>query len=431
VPPESILLLTFTRRAAREMLSRASSLLDGRAERVRGGTFHAVCLQILRRFAERIHFPRNFTILDSADSTDVLDLIRTDLGLHRSERRFPKKATLQTVISAAASRDAPLAHVVAADYPQFVEHVEGVERVAATYATYKQRHGMMDYDDLLTRTIELCLADTEARRQIATSNYHVLVDEYQDTNRQQARLVELFSHVHTNVTAVGDDAQSIYGFRGADLRNILSFPETFPGTALHKLERNYRSTQPILDLSNMVLAKASAGYRKHLFSERQQGEKPALVHAPDSRWQSRFVSQMVLQLREEGVELNRMAVLFRGAHNAFDLETELGRHRIPYVKYGGLKLSEAAHVRDVLAHLRVAENPGDVVAWMRILKLVEGVGPRTAQQIISRLAGVAEPYGIDLSASPRNASELALLANLLKGLRHDAAPAGAQVDRVL
>jgi DNA helicase II / ATP-dependent DNA helicase PcrA len=430
--PEQILLLTFTRRAAREMLGRAAGLLDGRCERVRGGTFHAVCLHILRRHAERISYPRNFTILDSSDAADVLDLLRTAAGLHRSAKRFPKKNTLQAALSAAASRATPLAEIVASEYPQFVEHLDAMSDLARQFAAYKREHGMMDYDDLLARTVELLETDPAAHRLVASANRHVLVDEYQDTNRVQARLVELFASVHGNVTAVGDDAQSIYRFRGADLRNILRFPETFPGTRVLKLEHNYRSTQPILDVANAVLQQARDRFDKTLFTDRKTGEKPALVPAPDTRWQSRFVSQMILQLREEGVPLNRMAVLFRSSHNAFDLESELDRYRIPYVKYGGLKLTEAAHIRDILAHLRVAENPGDAVSWMRILKLIEGVGPKTAQRLIDRLLPRPDPFAVEApSPGASYADGFARLAQLLTALRESPAGAGAQVARVL
>lgn len=430
-PPEAILLLTFTRRAAREMLGRATSLLDGRCERVRGGTFHAVCLNILRRYAERIGYPRNFTILDASDAADVIDLIRTERGLHRAEKRFPKKGTLQSAVSASINRDVALADIITQEYPQFAEHAEAIERLAQAYHAYKRANGLMDYDDLLARTIELCLADEAARRRIAAANIHVLVDEYQDTNRAQAQLVALFCEVHGNVTAVGDDAQSIYGFRGADHRNILAFPQTFPGTTLLKLEHNYRSTQPILDLANAVLEQATRKYAKRLFSEITQGDVPALVHAPDSRWQSRFVAQMVLELREEGVPLARIAVLFRASHNAFDLELELERLGIPFVKFGGRKLVEAAHVRDVIAHLRVVENPGDVVSWMRILKLVEGIGARTAQQLLERLAAAEDPIlALPEGRRARVRPALARLAGVLSSLRGDA-PSAVQVERVV
>jgi DNA helicase II / ATP-dependent DNA helicase PcrA len=430
-PPEEVVLLTFTRRAAREMLGRASSLLDGRCERVRGGTFHAFCLQILRRFADRVGYPRTFTILDASDSADVIDVLRTEHGLHRAKERFPKKQTLQAIFSASPNRDLSIAEVLAEGYPQFGGHHDAIAELAEAYASYKRRHGLMDYDDLLARTAELFETEPAAHRMVATTCRHVLVDEYQDTNRLQARLVRHFAAVHGNVTAVGDDAQSIYRFRGADHRNIIAFPEDFPGATVRKLERNYRSTQPILDLANAVLQQAKKKYDKRLYTVKTEGETPGLVPAPDERWQSRFVSQMVLQLREEGVPLDRMAVLFRSGHNAYDLEIELDRYRIPFVKYGGLKLAEAAHVKDVIAHLRVAENALDTVAWTRVLKLLEGVGPRTAETFIRHLRAAPDPYALEAGVSARYADQLGRLADVLREIRTGELPPAAQVERLL
>ena len=431
-PPEAILLLTFTRRAAREMLGRAALLLDGRCERVRGGTFHAFCLQILRRHAKAIGYPTNFTILDAVDASDVIDVLRTERGLHLSKKRFPKKRTLQGIYSAVANRAMDLADVLEETYPQFLIHLDEIEDLGRAFADYKRRHGLVDYDDLLALTVRLLEENDSVRKNVAGACRYVLVDEYQDTNRLQARLVALFSSVHGNVTAVGDDAQSIYRFRGADVGNILDFPQTFPGTRIVKLERNYRSTQPILDLANHVLDRAKRKYEKHLYTEKAGGEKPALVAAPDDRWQSRFVCQMLLQLREEGTALNRMAVLFRSGYNSYDLEVELDRRRIPFVKYGGLKLTEAAHIKDVVAHLRVAENPLDVVAWNRVLKLIEGIGPKTAQELLGWILAQEDPYGLDAPAvSPRFEARLRALGELLQRMRSEEIPLPAQVELLL
>ncbi len=429
VAPEHILLLTFTRRAAREMLGRASQLLDGRCERVRGGTFHAMCLQILRRHAPKLGYPTEFTILDASDSADVLDLIRSEAGLDRTEKRFPKKNTLQAVISAARSREQTIEDVLSTSYPQFVDQITPIEDLARRYDRYKRDNALMDYDDLLSLVVELCERRDDARRAIADKNAHVLVDEYQDTNRVQARLVELLSSEHGNVTVVGDDAQSIYGFRGADHRNILNFPRSFEGAHIHKLQHNYRSTQPILNLANAVLRQTTERFEKDLFTTVEGGDKPALVEAMDSRWQSRFVCQMIVQLREEGVPLRRCAVLFRSSYNAFDLETELGKRRIPYVKYGGIRLSEAAHIRDVVAHLRVAENPGDVVSWMRVLKLVEGIGDKTARKILANLSPDRSAPFVDRQA--RYTSDLGALLNLITTLSSDVRPPADELALVM
>ncbi|MDX1419837.1 MAG: ATP-dependent helicase, partial [Rubricoccaceae bacterium] len=331
--PEGIVLLTFTRRAARSMLTRAAALLDGRCEKVRGGTFHAFGLQVLRRHAERLGVDRRFSVLDASDAADVLDVLRTEAGLHRSERRFPRKATLYAIFSAALNRDLDLADVLEERWPQYLVHLDALGALRDAYDAFKRANGLMDYDDLLARPLELFERHDDVRRQVAGACRHVLVDEYQDVNRLQARLVEALASVHGNVMAVGDDAQSIYRFRGADVAHILGFPDRFPGTRLLKLEQNYRSTQPILDLANHVLQRATAKYDKTLFTETADGELPALVQAPDESWQSRFVCQVVLDRREAGVPLGRMAVLFRSGWCSYDLETELTRRRIPFVKY--------------------------------------------------------------------------------------------------
>ncbi len=432
-PPEQIVLLTFTRRAAREMLARATALLDGRCSRVQGGTFHSFCAGLLRRYAPRLGFPNNFSILDAADAADVLDVLRTTHGFHRAGKRFPRKKTLQALFSAVANRGLPLDEILEEKYPQFHAYADDLRTLLHAYVQYKKTHALMDYDDLLGRALELFDTDDEVRRRVAGQCRHVLVDEYQDTNRPQAALVRRFASVHGNVMAVGDDAQSIYRFRGADFRNIFAFPEQFPGTRLLKLEQNYRSTRPILDLANHLITHAGRKYDKTLFTEKGDGERPALVAAPDDRFESRFVCQMVLELREQGIPLNRMAVLFRSSFNSYDLEVELNRRNIPFVKYGGLKLSEAAHIKDVLAHLKVAENPQDAVAWNRILQLIEGIGPKTAQDLIAWITSEADdPFVLrDRPFGAKYVEALKALFETLRALRRAETSLAGQVEAVL
>lgn len=433
-PPEEIVLLTFTRRAAREMLARAAALLDGRCERVQGGTFHAFCLGLLRRHAGRLGYPSNFTVLDAADAADVIDLLRTAHGYHRIGRRFPRKQAIQALFSAVANHpDADLETILALRYPQFLAHLEALETLRADYIRYKRQHGLMDYDDLLACSIELLTQHPDVHRQVAARCRYVLVDEYQDTNHLQAQITQHLAAVHGNVMAVGDDAQSIYRFRGADFRNIFAFPKLFPGTRILKLEQNYRSTQPILDLANRIIQRAHYRYEKVLFSERKQGERPAIVPAPDERTESRFVCQMILTLREQGVPLHQIAVLFRNSYNAFELELELNRRGIPYVKYGGLKLSEAAHVKDLLAYLRLLENPKDAAAWNRVLQLIEGIGPRTAQRLIAWITSAdATPFVLEERPfSPRYAEALIQLFTLLRQLKEVEWPLEAQMTALL
>lgn len=433
-PPERIVLLTFTRRAANDMTARASGLLDGRCEKVRGGTFHSFCLEVLRRHAPALDLPRNFTVLDAADAADVLSVLRARGHYASGEERFPQKKTLYSMFSAATNRDEPLHEVLARRYPQFTNHLEALTTLRTEYRQYKQNHALLDFDDLLERTLELFNTDDEIRRQVASRCKHVLVDEYQDTNALQATLVKQFASVHGNVTVVGDDAQSIYRFRGADFKNIFRFPDEFPNAQVLKLEQNYRSTQPILDLANQVIEQADRSYDKTLFSDETNGDLPALVPAADGDMESRFVAQLIMQFREQGVPLNDIAVLFRNSHNAYDLEVELNRRNIPFVKYGGMKLNEAAHIKDVLAHLKVAENPQDAASWNRILQLLQGIGPKTAQDLIEWITEQADNAFSVSEAGPFSSRYVAALKDLFATLRTIRAPdvsVGEQVETVL
>jgi len=432
--PEQIVLLTFTRRAANDMTARASQLLDGRCEKVQGGTFHAFCLQVLRRHAPTLDLPRNFTVLDAADAADVVSVLRARGSYGDGEERFPRKKTLYNMFSAATNRDETLHEVLARRYPQYTSQHDELKALQKEYRRYKQAHGMLDFDDLLERTLELFEKDDQVRQQVAGRCRHVLVDEYQDTNALQAGLVKQFCSVHGNVTVVGDDAQSIYRFRGADFRNIFRFPDEFSDADILKLEQNYRSTQPVLDLANHVIDQADRSYDKTLFSDDEEGDLPAIVPAADGEMESRFVAQMIMRLREDGVPLNDIAVLFRSSHNAYDLEVELNRRNIPFVKYGGLKLNEAAHIKDVLAHLKVAENPQDAASWNRILQLLHGIGPKTARDLIEWATEVAEdPF--DASAggpfSSRYISDLKALFSTLRTIRDPDLSVTEQVEAVL
>ena len=432
--PQQIVLLTFTRRAANDMTARASNLLDGRCEKVRGGTFHAFCLEVLRQHAEALGFPRNFTVLDAADAADVLSVIRTRGEYGDGEERFPQKNTLYSMFSSATNRDETLGETITKRYPQFTSLHAELKALRDAYRRYKKEHGLMDFDDLLERTLELLETDDDVRHQVASRCRHVLVDEYQDTNALQAELVKKFSSVHGNVTVVGDDAQSIYKFRGADFRNIFRFPDEFDDTEVVKLEHNYRSTQPILDLANHVIEQAERSYDKTLFTEKTEGELPALVPAADGDMEARFVAEMVLRLREEGVSLSDVAVLFRSSHNAYDLEVELNQRNIPFVKYGGMKLNEAAHIKDVLAHLKVVENPQDAASWNRALQLIHGIGPKTAQSLIEWTTEAAEDpltLGDGAPFSDRYAARLKQLFSTLRHVRSDDTSVTEQVEAIL
>ena len=432
-PPEEVLLLTFTRRAAREMKARAAQLLDGRCQRASGGTFHAYCLQLLRRYAPQIGFPSRFSVLDATDAADVCSVLRTASEYHKGEERFPSKTVLYRLFSACTNREMPLAEALEEKYPQFAQFEDELHDLQQQYAAYKRRHGLMDFDDLLARTLELFRKNETVQREVAAGCRHVLVDEYQDTNPLQARLVRRFASVHGSVTAVGDDAQSIYRFRGADFRNIFRFPEQFDGAKVLKLEQNYRSTQPILDFANGLIQQAHRSYDKALFTEKTTGDPPGLVPTPDDRTEARFVAQMVLRMREQGVPLEDMAVLFRSSFSAYDVEIELGRAGIPFVKYGGMKLSEAAHIKDVIAHLKIAENPQDAAAWNRALQLLRGIGPKTAKDLIEGITQEKDdPFAFQKRRySTRYMDALQQLFQMLEAIGDGDLSLPEQVDRVL
>lgn len=385
IPPEAILLLTFTRKASEEMLQRVGALIGARTGRVTGGTFHSIANMLLRRYGRAIGLEPGFTILDRGDSEDVINFLRAQQGLNDKARRFPRKHTINEIFSKAVNKLLPVEDVILGEFPQFTDEIEDLQTLCRAFKSYKQNRLLVDYDDLLVRLRELLDQDECVRRRVSEAYRYALVDEYQDTNALQGAIVRALAYVHDNVMAVGDDAQSIYGFRGATFRNIMDFPTLFPGTRIFKLEENYRSTQPILTLANEVIKPAVEKYAKTLFTRKGDGPQPALVKAGDEHAQSRFVAQRILELREEGVPLAEIAVLFRSSFHAFDLEIELARRNVPFVKRGGFKFVETSHVKDILAHLRVVENPKDAVSWNRLLLLLDGVGPKKSRALIDAM----------------------------------------------
>lgn len=413
--PRSILLLTFTRKASAEMLRRATALLDGRCADVAGGTFHSFANSVLRRRAALLGMPHGFSILDRGDCEDVVNLVRAMLGLDARERRFPRKQTIASLFSMAVNKSVSLPVLIESSHSHLAEHIDDLVALRTAYDEYKRERALLDYDDLLLSLHQLLHVHPALRDELSQQYRFIMVDEYQDTNPLQAAIVRLLAAQHDNVMAVGDDAQSIYGFRGASFRNIMDFPDLFPGTRVITLEENYRSTQPILDLTNRIIAAASERYSKTLFTRQDSGDTPLLIAAENENYQSRFVCQRILDLREEGVPLDEMAVLFRSSFHAFDLELELVRHDIPFIKRGGFKFIETAHVKDALAHLRIIANPRDVVSWNRALLILEGIGPRKAQGLIGELAGATDPAAVltALAERPQNGA-LRALGGLLR-----------------
>jgi DNA helicase-2/ATP-dependent DNA helicase PcrA len=391
VPPERILLLTFSRRAAREMLSRAGRLVDRqRTGKVWGGTFHAIANRLLRLYGRGLGLSPDFTVLDQADMGDLMDLIRGEQHPTRDkkERRFPKKDTLVAIYSRMVNAGEPLSRVLEHAFPWCRDDGEGIRAIFAEYTRRKRAQNVLDYDDLLLYW--RALGDTPIARDVASMFEHVLVDEYQDTNPLQAQILQSLRprDGNQNLMVVGDDAQSIYAFRAATVRNILDFPTQFPGARLITLEQNYRSTRPILDVSNAVIARARERFPKNLWPVRSGGARPMLLTCGDEHEQSNSVCDQILEHREQGIPLRNQAVLFRTGHHSDLLELELTRRNIPFVKYGGLKFLESAHIKDVVAVLRVLENPRDEVSWFRVLQMLDGIGPAGARAVM-RSIGVS------------------------------------------
>lgn len=409
IRPESILLLTFTRKAARNMLNRVANLVGESGKRVAGGTYHSFAVQMLRQYGRSLNIGQNFSIIDESDAGDIVNLIRADLGLNRKETRFPQKKTLLEIFSKSINLGHSIAEIVTSHYQHFAEHTADIEKIAGEFTGYKRQNGLLDYDDLLIFLLKLLQECEEARIAINERFRYVMADEYQDTNGLQAKITMLLGGRRNNIMVVGDDAQSIYSFRGAQIQNILDFPSQFTQCQIIKLERNYRSTEHILHAANSLMKHATEGFSKTLFTKREPGEKPALISCQDDEEQAMFVAARILDLREQGIRLNDMAVLFRSSFHAYQLEIELKRRNIPYVKWGGFKFLESGHLKDVLAHMRVIHNPYDQVSWLRILLLIEGIGTQTATDIFKAIKAGPEPFsfsGIKVRSRAREGLEI-------------------------
>ncbi len=412
--PSSIILLTFTRKASKEMLDRASILLDNRCSKIQGGTFHSFANITLRKYAKAVNLENGFTILDQSDSEDVINLIRSQLNLGQIKKRFPNKSTIFKVLSLSVNTGRTVEELLEDDYPHFVEYLNHITDIQKVYQNYKRKNNLLDYDDLLVYLRDFLFSNTPASKSFLNTINFVMVDEYQDTNKLQAQVVQGLTLLKKNIMVVGDDSQSIYSFRGANFKNIMDFPSLFPNTQIITLEENYRSTQEILNFSNHIIERAIEKYPKELFTHKVGGELPGIISAATENMQSRFITEKILELREEGIELKEIAVLFRASFHSFNLEIELNKANIPYIKFGGMKFIETAHVKDVLAFLRIAANPNDFVSWFRVLLLHEGIGPKKAQQILDELA--TQKYSIsysDNSVTKAKSSKLFPLFNLL------------------
>ncbi|OWV96690.1 ATP-dependent helicase [Rhizobium sp. R693] len=426
--PRRILLMTFSRRAATEMARRVericAQVLGGNSGIMAdalawSGTFHGIGARLLRDYAEQIGIDPAFTIHDREDSADLMNLIRHELGFSKMESRFPTKGTCLAIYSRVVNSESELCLVLRDAFPWCSAWENQLRELFGAYVEAKQNQNILDYDDLLLYWAQM-VSEPIIADDIGSRFDHVLVDEYQDTNRLQASILLALKPGGQGLTVVGDDAQSIYSFRAATVRNILDFPAAFsPSANIITLDRNYRSTQPILAAANAVIDLASERFTKNLWTERQSAQRPKLVTVRDETDQARYVADKVLENREEGVKLKQQSVLFRASHHSGALEVELTRRNIPFVKFGGLKFLDSAHVKDMLAALRFAQNPRDRVAGFRLMQLLPGVGPSTAQRVIDQMAADSSPMQVlaELPAPPRSGEDWTAFVSMLQEVK--------------
>lgn len=439
--PRRILLMTFSRRAAAEMGRRVERICGEVLGKNSGimadalawsGTFHGIGARLLRNYAEQIGIDPAFSIHDREDSADLMNLVRHDLGFSKTESRFPTKGTCLAIYSRAVNSETELPLVLRDAFPWCATWEKQLRELFACYVESKQSQNVLDYDDLLLYWAQM-VAEPMIAEDIGSRFDHVLVDEYQDTNRLQSSILLALKPDGQGLTVVGDDAQSIYSFRAATVRNILDFPASFsPAANIVTLDRNYRSTQPILAAANAVIDLASERFTKNLWTERESPERPRLVTVRDENDQARYVADKVLDNREEGVKLKSQAVLFRASHHSGPLEVELTRRNIPFVKFGGLKFLDSAHVKDMLAALRFAQNPRDRVAGFRLMQILPGVGPSTAQKVLDQMADDASPIAAlaVMPAPPRSGEEWTSFVSTMQELKTGKAGWPAEIELV-
>ncbi len=411
VAPQRIVLATFTNRAAREMLRRVETLTGSQnVHRVWGGTFHRIANLTLRRHAVSIGFDSNYSILDSEDARDFLNVCIEEAAIDTKAKRFPKAEVLQDIISFANNTDTPIGKIIIGKYPYFEALTEQIKRIDLIYNQRKRERNVMDYDDLLLNWKRLLIEKPDIAEHYADQFRHILVDEYQDTNRLQAEIIDLLAVKHRNVMVVGDDAQSIFAWRGAHFANIYEFPKRYPEAAVFRLETNYRSTPEILGLANVSIANNRKQFPKILQAvKRSKDLKPALIPCSDVEQQSAFVASRISELRDEGTNLEDIAVMYRSHYHSIELQLELSRRNIPYRVQSGVRFFEQAHIKDVVSYLRIIVNPRDELAWKRILKMIPGVGNATANRIFESIA-LSEPPAL---AGGENGGKAPLMVSIL------------------
>jgi DNA helicase-2/ATP-dependent DNA helicase PcrA len=417
IPPDRILLLTFTNKAAREMMHRASALVPQDITSLWGGTFHSIGNRLLRRNAQQVGLASDFTIMDREDTKDILAACYPALGVSPKDKMFPKPEAALDLFSFATNTYRTLSDLLSGPYSHLAPFGEELAKLQKLFSERKLKANAADYDDLLFLAVRLLTEHPDTAARYRQRWLYVLVDEYQDTNAVQSAMVDAIVAEHRNLMVVGDDAQSIYAWRGANFENILSFPERYPGAQVHRIETNYRSVQPILNLANCVIAQNSRQFPKALHAVRPGDRLPALVPLPDANQQARFIAQRVLDLREEGADLREIAVLYRAHSHAIELQMELSRRGIPFQITSGIQFFEQAHIKDVAAFLRVALNPRDEISFKRVVKLLPGIGDRAAEKLWDALAGQSDWRGAKVP--PKSSAPWTQLAELMSQLRRE------------
>ncbi|MBU1912629.1 MAG: ATP-dependent helicase [Candidatus Omnitrophica bacterium] len=383
--PASILLLTFTRNASRVMLSRAAAH-NPRCSAVEGGTFHSFAYKVLKHHGKALGFTNSFSILDEADAIDAVGKCSGNINISERDRKFLRKNTIRSIISMSINKHSSVEDIIEKEYPHLAEYSEYIKNVKSKYVKYKTEKNYLDYDDMLVYLKKL-LEDDAIRKAVASKYKYIMVDEYQDTNRLQGDISYLLAKAHKNIMVVGDDAQSIYGFRGATHKNIMDFPVMFPGCVIIKLEENYRSTQPILDAANSVLSEMASKYDKRLVSGlSHRGARPQMWFFGDAYEEAEWIADKMIELKHSGIPLDRQCVLFRSSYISIALQAELNKKGISYNLMGGMRFYESAHVKDVVAHLKIMANPKDELSWHRALELIEGIGPKTSEKILKDIS---------------------------------------------
>lgn len=390
VPPENILLLTFTRKASNEMINRTVTLLNSmKAQNIMGGTFHSFANLVLRRYSKLLELNPKFTIIDNVDANDTIGLIRKELKIEKKEKAVPKSKTIHKLISLARNINKDLKSIIVDNeqYEYLYEYTDEIVKIGKIYKEYKKSANILDYDDLLEYLRDYLTINPEFREKLQDKYKYIMVDEFQDTNIIQKEIIDLLAEKNQNIMVVGDDTQSIYSFRGAHFENILKFPQKFPDCKVVKLEENYRSHQALLDFTNSIIDRVKLGYKKHLFSTKndKQTVKPFIRRLYSQEDEADYITEKILELREQDIPLNQIAVLFRASFHKNYIETELIKRNIPYVVYGGIKFIERRHIKDMIAYLRLILNPFDSVSWHRVLKLIHGIGDVTVKNILKQI----------------------------------------------